>query len=96
MKKIEIMTNRLDKRKESVSITVPGTRKNIRLHAEIREQEEKVKMYWRKRGIPIWLKSRKTWTLYVEFVVTLTGYVAEWYIALGVITFRSLIKNIEI
>ena len=39
MKKIEIMTNRLDKLKESVSITVPGTRKNIRLHAEIREQE---------------------------------------------------------
>lgn len=53
MKKIEIMTNRLDKLKESVSITVPGTRKNIRLHAEIREQKEKVKMYWRKRGIPI-------------------------------------------
>ena len=53
MKKIEIMTNRLDKLKESVSITVRGTRKNIRLYAEIREQEEKVKMYWRKRGIPI-------------------------------------------
>lgn len=53
MTKIEIMANRLDKLKEKVQLTVPGTRKNIRLHAEIREQEEKVKVYWRKRGIPI-------------------------------------------
>ncbi|WP_195372962.1 MULTISPECIES: hypothetical protein [Parabacteroides] len=53
MTKIEIMANRLDKLKEQVSITVPGSAKSIRLHAEIRDQEEKIKAYWRKRGIPI-------------------------------------------
>lgn len=53
MKKIEIMANRLDKLKEQVQLTVPGTSRNIRLHAEIREQEEKVKDYWRKKGIHI-------------------------------------------
>lgn len=53
MKKIEIMANKLGKLKEQIQLTVPGTRKNIRLHAEIREQEEKVKDYWRKKGIYI-------------------------------------------
>nr|DAP29201.1 MAG TPA: hypothetical protein [Bacteriophage sp.] len=53
MTKIEIMANRLDRFKEQVQLTVPGTSKNIRMHGEIREQEEKVKAYWRKRGLPI-------------------------------------------
>lgn len=53
MKKIEIMANRLDKLKEQVLLTTPGTLKNIRLHVEIREQEEKVKAYWRKKGVHI-------------------------------------------
>ena len=53
MTKIEIMANRLDRFKEQVRLTVPGTSKNIRMHGEIREQEEKVKAYWRKRGLPI-------------------------------------------
>lgn len=51
MKKIEIMVARLDKLKERTYLTVPGTKKNIRLHKEIREQEEKIKAYWRKQGI---------------------------------------------
>lgn len=53
MTKIEIMANRLDKLKEQVQLTVPGTSKNLRLHWQIREQEVKVKAYWRKKGIPI-------------------------------------------
>ena len=53
MKKIEIMANRLDKLKEQVQLTVPGTSRNIHLHAKIREQEKKIKDYWRMKGIHI-------------------------------------------